>query len=148
MSPGGPPHRLATVCTVTQPDAPAPETGFDALLGLEITHLGGAEVRARWTITPDLHQPYGIVHGGAHCAVVETLGSRGALAWRDGAGPVVGVSTTADFLRAVREGVLDAVATPLHQGRSQQLWQVVVSDEQGRVVVRGQVRLQNLDVPC
>ncbi|GAB2938630.1 PaaI family thioesterase [Rhodococcus aerolatus] len=132
---------------MTPPDAPVPDTGFDALLGLEITHLSGAEVRARWTLTPDLHQPYGIVHGGAHCAVVETLASRGALAWRDGGGPVVGVANATDFLRAVREGELAAVATPLHQGRSQQLWQVVIRDERDRVVARGQVRLQNLDAP-
>ena len=63
---------------MTQPDAATTGSGFDALLGIEITHLDGAEVRARWTVSPELHQPYGIVHGGAHCAVVATLAARGA----------------------------------------------------------------------
>lgn len=57
---------------------------------------------------------------------------------------MVGVNNSTDFLRAVREGTLTGEATPLHQGRLQQLWQVVVTDETGRLVARGQVRLQNL----
>ena len=130
---------------MTPPETDAPAgAGFDDLLGLEVTSVSGSEVRARWTVTPALHQPFGIVHGGVHCAVVETLASRGALAWRDGAGPVVGVSNTTDFLRAVRDGTLEARAVPVHQGRSQQLWQVEITDAAGRLVARGQVRLQNL----
>jgi uncharacterized protein (TIGR00369 family) len=59
---------------------------------------------------------------------------------------VVGVNNSTDFLRAVTEGRLTATATPVHRGRSQQLWQVAVTDEQDRLVARGQVRLQNLTV--
>jgi uncharacterized protein (TIGR00369 family) len=64
--------------------------------------------------------------------------------WDGERGKVVGVSNTTDFLRAVREGRLTATATPVHRGRSQQLWQVEVTDASTRLVARGQVRLQNL----
>lgn len=125
-------------------DPAAVEGGFDAVLGLAFDVLTGDEVRARWTVTPALLQPFGIVHGGVHCAVVEAVASRAALAWRAGAGGVVGVSNSTDFLRAVTEGELHAVGTPVHRGRSQQLWQVVITDDRDRLVARGQVRLQNL----
>ena len=55
-----------------------------------------------------------------------------------------GVSNQTDFLRAVRDGELTAVGTPVHRGRSQQLWQVEITDADERLVARGQVRLQNL----
>ena len=57
---------------------------------------------------------------------------------------MVGVSNQTDFLRAVRDGELSAVGTPVHRGRSQQLWQVEITDADERLVARGQVRLQNL----
>jgi uncharacterized protein (TIGR00369 family) len=91
-----------------------------------------------------LHQPAGIQHGGVYCAVVESLASVGAGVWYGDRGIVVGVNNNTDFLRAVRDGRLSGVAVPLHRGTLQQLWQVVVTDEQDRVVARGQVRLQNL----
>ncbi|HZQ30373.1 MAG TPA: PaaI family thioesterase, partial [Mycobacterium sp.] len=59
-------------------------------------------------------------------------------------GTVVGVSNHTDFLRSARDGRLTAVGTPIHRGRLQQLWLVEITDEQGRLVARGQVRLQNL----
>jgi uncharacterized protein (TIGR00369 family) len=57
---------------------------------------------------------------------------------------VVGVHNGTDFYRAAREGEMTSVATPVHRGRLQQVWLVETSDEQGRLVARGQVRLQNL----
>jgi uncharacterized protein (TIGR00369 family) len=90
-----------------------------------------------------MHQPYGIVHGGVHCSVIETVASYGAALWFSD-GQVVGVSNQTDFLRAVREGRLTATATPIHRGRLQQLWLVEIRDRTDRMVARGQVRLQNL----
>lgn len=58
---------------------------------------------------------------------------------------MVGVNNNTDFFRAVAEGTLTSTATPLHRGRSQQLWLVeTVIDADGRLASRGQVRLQNL----
>ncbi|RGC66055.1 putative esterase [Micromonospora sp. MW-13] len=118
--------------------------GFVALLGLEFDEVSGDRVVIRWRVRPELHQPYGIQHGGVYCAVVETAASVGGSLWLGGRGRVVGVSNQTDFLRAVRDGELTAVGTPVHRGRSQQLWQVEISDDAGRLVSRGQVRLQNL----
>ncbi|NGM11178.1 PaaI family thioesterase [Verrucosispora sp. CWR15] len=118
--------------------------GFFALLGLELDEISGDRVTIRWRVRPELHQPYGILHGGVHCSVVETAASLGAGVWLGERGRVVGVSNQTDFLRAVGEGELVAVGTPVHRGRSQQLWQVEITDADGRLVARGQVRLQNL----
>jgi 1,4-dihydroxy-2-naphthoyl-CoA hydrolase len=113
-------------------------------LGLEFTEVTGDRVVATWTARTDLQQPYGILHGGVHCSVVETLASVGAALWVGDEGKVVGVSNTTDFYRAVREGTLTSTATPLHRGRSQQVWLVESVGEDGKVAARGQVRLQNL----
>ncbi|MBQ1027010.1 PaaI family thioesterase [Micromonospora sp. C95] len=118
--------------------------GFFALLGLELDEISGDRVTIRWRVRPELHQPYGILHGGVHCSVVETAASLGAGVWLGERGRVVGVSNQTDFLRAVDEGELVAVGTPVHRGRSQQLWQVEITDADRRLVARGQVRLQNL----
>ncbi|MBF6454958.1 PaaI family thioesterase [Nocardia cyriacigeorgica] len=120
------------------------EGTFTDLIGLRYTAVGPDLVRGEWEVTPKLHQPAGIQNGGVLCTVIESLASVGGGVWYGERGNVVGVNNSTDFLRAVREGTLTGEATPLHQGRLQQLWQVVVTDESGRVVARGQVRLQNL----
>ncbi len=117
---------------------------FIEYLGLKMTELTGERVVGTWRAGPHLAQPYGIVHGGVHCSVVETLASVGGAVWFGDRGKVVGVSNQTDFYRAVREGELTSIAEPLHQGRSQQVWVVETRDDAGRLVSRGQVRLQNL----
>ncbi len=117
---------------------------FATWLGLTLTSADGDEVTATWTAEPRHHQPHGIVHGGVHCSVVETLASIGGALWFGDRGRVVGVSNSTDFYRAVSGGELTSVATPLHRGRSQQVWVVQTHDRTGRLVSRGQVRLQNL----
>jgi 1,4-dihydroxy-2-naphthoyl-CoA hydrolase len=118
---------------------------FATNLGLVLDTADGDEVTAHWTVTPQMHQPYGILHGGVHCSVVETLASLGAALWLGDRGKVVGVSNSTDFYRASTAGNLTSSATPLHRGRSQQVWLVETLDEQGRTMARGQVRLQNLN---
>ena len=117
---------------------------FTDYLGIEFEEVTEDRVVATWVANESLHQPYGIVHGGAHCGVVETLASFGAATWLGDRGKVVGVNNSTDFYRAVSEGELKSVATPIHRGRSQQVWQVETHDGKGRMVSRGQVRLQNL----
>lgn len=125
-------------------EMPDPTGGFVALLGLKFDEVSGDRVVIRWQVRPELHQPFGIQHGGVYCSVVETAASVGASVWLGDRGTVVGVSNQTDFLRAVRDGELTAVGTPIHRGRSQQLWQVEITDGDERLVARGQVRLQNL----
>jgi 1,4-dihydroxy-2-naphthoyl-CoA hydrolase len=117
---------------------------FAKSLGMVLDTASGDEVSARWTVRPEMHQPHGILHGGVHCTVVETLASLGAALWLGEEGKVVGVSNTTDFYRACSAGNLTSSARPLHRGRSQQVWLVETIDDRGRTVSRGQVRLQNL----
>ena len=118
---------------------------FVSYIGLEFVELTGDRVLATWAAGPHLHQPHGIVHGGAHCSVVETLASMGATVWLGEKGRVVGVNNNTDFYRAISEGGFTSTATPLHRGRSQQVWLVeTVIDATGKLASRGQVRLQNL----
>ena len=118
---------------------------FVSYIGLEFVELTGDRVLATWAAGPHLHQPHGIVHGGAHCSVVETLASMGATVWLGEKGRVVGVNNNTDFYRAIGEGGFTSTATPLHRGRSQQVWLVeTVIDATGKLASRGQVRLQNL----
>lgn len=118
--------------------------GLDSTLGFDFVEASGDRVVLRWEVTPALHQPFGILHGGVHCAAVETAASIAAAAWYGERGQVVGVSNHTDFLRAVSDGTLTAVATPIQRGGLQQLWLVEITDDQQRLVARGQVRLQNL----
>ncbi|WP_024804718.1 PaaI family thioesterase [Nocardia sp. BMG51109] len=120
------------------------EGHFTDLIGLKYTELGPDRVAGEWVVSPQQHQPAGIVNGGVHCTVIETLASVGGSVWFGERGTVVGVNNNTDFLRPVRAGTLRGVATPIHRGRTQQLWQVVITDEQDRMVARGQVRLHNL----
>ena len=120
--------------------------GLVGLLGLRFDEATADRVVISWTVTREHHQPAGLVHGGVYCSVVETAASIGGAIWLGDRGQVVGVSNHTDFLRGVREGELRAVATPIHRGRSQQLWLVDVRDAEERLVARGQVRLSNLDV--
>ncbi|HZC74021.1 MAG TPA: PaaI family thioesterase [Jatrophihabitans sp.] len=119
--------------------------GLDSTLGFEFKEVSPDRVVLSWTAAAHHLQPYGIVHGGVHCAAVETSASLAAALWFGDRGQVVGVSNHTNFVRASRVGErLYATATPIHRGRSQQLWQVEIVDGSQRLVARGEVRLQNL----
>lgn len=121
------------------------QVGLDATLGFEFEEVGPDRVVLGWTVDDRHLQHYGIVHGGVHCAAIETSASIGAALWFLDRGRVVGVSNHTNFLRSAQTGArLTATATPIHRGRSQQLWQVEIADEAQRQIARGEVRLQNL----
>jgi uncharacterized protein (TIGR00369 family) len=87
------------------------------------------------------------VHGGVYCSIIESLASVSGAVWladKGERGTVVGVNNNTDFLRAISSGIVTAVSTPIHRGRRQQLWLIEVTDDKGRMVARGQVRLQNI----
>jgi 1,4-dihydroxy-2-naphthoyl-CoA hydrolase len=133
------------------PDATLPpnfNTPFDSELGLTFTELSPDRARARLEVTPKLLQPMGLVHGGVYCSVIESMASTAAYTWLntngDG-GNVVGVNNNTDFLRSISSGTVHGTAEPIHRGRRQQLWLVTITDDNDRVVARGQVRLQNLE---
>lgn len=93
------------------------------------------------------HQPWGVIHGGLYRAAIETFATIGAYeAIKDGRQQAVGVHNATDFLRPHQAGRLDVEAIAVHQARTQQLWQVQIRrPEDGKLIARGQVRLQNID---
>jgi 1,4-dihydroxy-2-naphthoyl-CoA hydrolase len=119
-------------------------SGFDAAMGFRFLEGTAERVVLEWDVTEANLQPNAIVHGGTYCGAVESAASWGAALWLGERGTVVGVSNQTDFLKAAAAGRMTATATPIHRGRSQQLWLVEVVDEHERLVARGQVRLQNL----
>jgi len=123
------------------PDWPS---GFDKLVGIRFEEATGDRVVAVIPVIPDLLQAYGIVHGGVYASAVESTASGGATLWLHGESRAVGIANHTEFLRPVREGELRIEATPVNRGRSTQLWEVAITDERGRMVAKGSVRLMNL----
>ncbi len=106
-----------------------------ATLGIEIVEATPERVVARMPVGPRVHQPFGLLHGGASVALAETVASTAA--WMNvdqSAEIVVGIEINANHVRAKRDGEVTATATPLHVGRRTQVWDVRVEDEEGRLV--------------
>lgn len=121
--------------------------GWLRAMGITITHASADEVRAELTIGPEHLQGYGIVHGGVHCGLIESLASIGAaLVALPRNQTVVGLENNTSFVRAVRAGAkLHAVATPVTRGRRTQVWESQILDDQERIVAAGRVRLLCLE---
>ena len=123
-------------------------SAFIRALGMQFEHLGGDRVAGHVLLGADHHTPWGVVHGGVYAALAESAASIGAsLAVRDRGQFAVGVHNATDFLRSTKEGRLEVVATPLQQGRVQQLWLVTTRRDDGKDVSRSHVRLQNIALP-
>jgi 1,4-dihydroxy-2-naphthoyl-CoA hydrolase len=104
-------------------------------LGIEIVEASKERVVGRMPVGPKVHQPFGLLHGGASVALAETVAS--AAGWMQvdrEKETVVGLEINANHLRAKREGFVTAVATPLHIGRKTHVWDVRITDEQGKLV--------------
>ncbi len=115
-------------------------------LGIEVLEVGLERVVATMPVTPAHHQPHGILHGGASVALAETVASIGATVQLDPQRQhAVGLEINANHVRAVTSGVVTAVATPVHRGRSTQIWAVEIHDERGRLVCVSRCTLAVLD---
>ena len=126
--------------------SPAEDTSaFATAAGLVLDEVSGSRVTGHIDLGPDHHTPWGIVHGGVYSTAIESAASIGASAAVLDAGQVaVGLTNTTHFLRSLTSGRVGVDAVALNQGRSQQLWRVNVTDETGRLVAHGEVRLQNV----
>jgi uncharacterized protein (TIGR00369 family) len=126
----------------------ADQITFVSHSGLHLTDASADTATGRIEIADYHQQPYGVVHGGVYCMMVETLASTGAALWamENGMAGAVGLSNKTDFIRATTKGAILGKATPIHRGRTQQLWQVDITRESdGKLVAQGQVRLQNVN---
>jgi uncharacterized protein (TIGR00369 family) len=135
-------YRLITVATVTT--APPDWIPTDSLsplddkLGIRITDYDPDRLVATMPVEGN-QQPFGLLHGGATCALMETIGSwAGALH----AGPgkqVVGIELNASYLRAATSGVVTAVCTPVRRGRTLSTFLIEITDESGRPTATGRL---------
>lgn len=106
-----------------------------ATLGIEVIEATKDRVVATMPVGPRVHQPFGLLHGGASLALAETVTSIGAWHNVDRAKEfAVGLEINANHVRAVREGTVTATATPLHVGRRTQVWEARIVDDRGRLV--------------
>ena len=125
-------------------------SAFVAASGFMPTEISGSRVAGHVEVGPSQHTPWGVVHGGLYCTVIESAASIGAsTAVSDRGQLAVGVNNSTDFLRPMTAGRLDVVAEPIQQGRTLQLWLVTLTRaDDGKLVARGQVRLQNVPLPA
>jgi 1,4-dihydroxy-2-naphthoyl-CoA hydrolase len=103
-------------------------------LGIEITEVGDDFLKATMPVDHRTHQPMGILHGGASVALAETIGSLGAQMCAEPGYYVVGLEINANHIRSARAGVVTGIATPIHVGRSTQVWNIRIADEHDKTV--------------
>ncbi len=122
---------------------------FVAASGFVVDDVAGTRLRGHVDLGEDHHTPWGVVHGGLYTTIVESAASIGAShAVAEHGQFAVGVHNATDFLRPTTGGRASVEAEALHQGRTQQLWQVVIADEATtKVLARGQLRLHNVPLP-
>lgn len=103
-------------------------------LGIQVTEIGDDYLKATMPVDHRTHQPMGILHGGASVALAETIGSLGAQMCAEPGYFVVGLEINANHIRSMRSGLATGVATPIHVGRSTQVWNIRIADEQDKTV--------------
>lgn len=107
---------------------------FARRIGIRITEIGSDYLRATLPVTPELHQPYGILHGGVSAALAETVGSvASSLCVDPERFMCLGQEINANHLRPVSAGLITATARPLHLGHRSHVWGIEIRDEQGRL---------------
>jgi 1,4-dihydroxy-2-naphthoyl-CoA hydrolase len=120
-------------------------SAFLRAAGLIVGEVSGSRVTGYLQLGPEHHTPWGIVHGGVYTTAIESAASIGASsAVRDQGQVAVGLTNTTHFLRSLAVGRVNLEAAALSQGRTQQLWRVDITDESGRLIAHGEVRLQNV----
>jgi 1,4-dihydroxy-2-naphthoyl-CoA hydrolase len=115
---------------------------------LEIEFIDASEntLVARMPVTSRVHQPDGVLHGGASVALAESVGSAAAFTFLDAKNVAIrGIEIAANHVKSVREGFVYAHATVLHQGRTTQLWQIRIVNEQEELV--SLVKLTTITLP-
>jgi 1,4-dihydroxy-2-naphthoyl-CoA hydrolase len=120
--------------------------GWNTAMGLRFTKVTVEECVCELVIGDQHRQPYGIVHGGVHTGIIEAACSTGAamvaLARKQS---VVGLENSTSFIAAARSGTIRVIAHPVTRGRRTQVWEAKVTDEAGKTLATGRVRLICLD---
>ena len=108
---------------------------MDKALGIEVTEIGDDYIVAKMPVTEKTKQPYGILHGGASCVLAESIGSTAAALSMDGSKKYpVGIEINANHISSPTEGFVYAKAVPVHIGGSTSVWNIDITDDQGKRV--------------
>lgn len=125
---------------LSQPEDPSGKSlpddlgGVAGLLDIELVETSPERVIATMPVTPKHHQPFGVLHGGVSVVLAESVASVGAYLAAPEGYTAVGLEVNANHVRSVRQGRLAAVATPLHTGRTTQVWEVKIRHEGEKLV--------------
>jgi 1,4-dihydroxy-2-naphthoyl-CoA hydrolase len=125
------------------------EQGLDGLLGLELLAMTDEFASGQVAVRDELKQPAGLVHGGVYASIAESLASVAThmAVLRDGK-VAMGLSNQTSFLRPITEGTIHAEATRKHRGRGMWVWEVEISDDQGRLCVLTRMTVAVRDMPA
>lgn len=125
-----------------RPTVPFVPQGFDALYGLELTEVSADQVRGEVAVRDAVCQPFGLVHGGVYASIAESLASVGTLVGVHADGmTALGMSNSTTFLRSITAGTVHATGRPLHRGRTTWVWDVEITDDDGRVCASSRVTI-------
>ncbi len=122
---------------------------FDALYGLEILEYGEERVVARVAVRDEIKQPMGLVHGGVYASIAEATTSMATASavYADGKA-AMGLSNNTSFLRPVTSGeYVHATATRRHKGRTTWVWDVDITDDEGRLCATTRMTIAVRDLP-
>ncbi|MFL9843642.1 PaaI family thioesterase [Flavobacterium rhizosphaerae] len=115
-------------------------------LEIVFTDAGEGFLEAQMPVNQRVHQPMGLLHGGATVALAESVGSAASLLFvNPQLYEVRGIEISANHLRSKREGIVTGTARIIHQGRSLHLWEIRITDEQGRLI--SLCKLTNMVLP-
>lgn len=124
------------------------ENTMVATLGIQITDVGEDSVSGRMPVDQRTRQPFGLLHGGASVALAETLGSTAAnLCCDPRRERAVGLDINANHVRAAYSGHVHGVARPVHVGRSTQVWEIRISDDDGKLVCISRLTCAVVPIP-
>ena len=104
-------------------------------LNISYTEIGDDYLVASMPVDKRVHQPMGLLHGGATVALAESVGSAASLHFIDASeGEVLGIEIAANHVRSIREGMVKATAKLIHKGRTTLLWEIRIEDENDRLI--------------
>ena len=104
-------------------------------LSIKFTDIGEDFVKAKMPVNKSVHQPDGILHGGATAALAETVGSTAAFVLLKRKDIIVrGIEISTNHLRSISQGEITAIAKPINLGRTIQLWEIKITDQEGQLI--------------
>jgi len=117
------------------------ENTLGSHLGMEFTSIGPDHLSARMPVDERTVQPFRLLHGGASVALAESLGSFGAFLTLEEGFMAVGLEINANHIKGVRKGYVTGTARPVHTGRTTQVWQIEIVDEEGDMVCLSRITM-------